>query len=463
MVGRAADKQATSTSWLRFGSVALALFCIQLDYFALSLALPVIADELGTTTTDLQWVVSGYMLALGALMIPASRLADLVGRKRILLVGLALFGLASLLCALAPSGGFLVAARVFQGVGGSMILPVAFSLISTSTTAEERPGILGVVIGTGNVGTALGPIVGGLLASTVGWRWVFLVNVPFAVASLLWGWRALRNSRDDSGHAVRDLDWLGIALVAVGVATFSYGLDSVSEVGLFSVAALGGLIIGVALLTIFARQERRHPWPLISGNLMRRRSFVELLLAGSLANVGYCVMIIVVTIQLQQVRGFSAAVAGAIFVAPAAITALCGPLSGKLAPRVAGGQVMAASIVLGSVGLLVQAFASSLIMDIVGLMITALCFGMGYSFTTLATQSVLPVDLAGEASGLVLTTLVTLGALGVIVGAVGIELFGPDLAAATSSTLLWTGVVLLVVGLLVGWTQRKATVAASSA
>ncbi len=442
-------------SWVSFGSVALAFFCIQLDFFALGLALPVIASDLGTTTTDLQWVVSGYMLALGALMIPASRLADLLGRKRVLLIGTALFGTASLVCGLAPAASLLIAARVFQGVGGAMILPVGFSLISNSTSDEVRPAILGVISGVANIGTALGPIVGGVLASTWGWRWVFWFNVPFALAAFVWGWRSLQESRDPAGRSLRDVDWLGVALVSVGVAALSFGLDSVSGVGLLSVSALGGLLVGAATLAAFVQQERRHVWPLVSGALMRRRSFVQLLLAGTLANAGYCVMIIVVTVQLQDVRDFSSALAGLIFVAPATANALCGPIAGRLAPRFPGGQVMAVCLVTGSVGMIVQAFATSLWLDIVGLVVTAISYGMGYTFTTIATQSVLPVTLSGEASGVVLTTIITLGGFGVIVGAVGMESFGSDLATATASTLLWTGVVILAAGLIFAWTQRK--------
>lgn len=445
------------TTWVTFGAVALGLFCIQLDFFALGLALPTIATDLGTTTTDLQWVMSGYMLALGALMIPATRLADLVGRKRVLLVGVCLFGLASLLCGLATTSSLLIAARIVQGIGGAMILPVAFVLITTSTTDQERPRIMGVISAIANIGTALGPIVGGLLASTVGWRWVFWFNVPFAVASFVWGRSSLRESRDDGGRTMRDLDWLGIVFVAIGVAALSFGLDSISGVGLLNVITIGSLAVGIGMLGAFVRQEHRHPWPLISGALVRRRSFVELLTAGTLANIGYAVMIIVVTIQLQQVLGLPAAIAGLVFVAPAVMTALCGPISGRLAGRVPGGLVMAVCLVVGSAGLIVQAVSTTLIVDVVGLMISGLCFGMGYTFTTIATQSVLPTSLSGEASGLVITTIVTLGAFGIIIGAVGIEVFGPDLAVATSSTLFWTGVVLAIVGLVFGWTQRKTT------
>lgn len=432
---------------LRFLPVVLALFLIQLDFFSLGLALPVISVDLGTTTTDLQWALSAYMLALGSLMIPASRLADLVGRKRILLLGVATFGVASLLCGLADTPGQLIAARVLQGVGGAMIMPVAFSLVSNDTTADERPRILGLMLGLANIGTAVGPIVGGGLAASAGWRWVFWVNIPVALIALLWGMRSLQDSREPGEHRAGQLDWLGAAFVIAGVATATWGLDNLSTTTILAAATGGAIVLGLVLLVLFARQETRHPWPLVSPDLMRRRSFVTILIAGTVANIGYCIMMLVVTIQLQQVRGLSSLAAGLLFVFPALATAMSGPLSGRIAGRIPDGVVMGSAIVAGSLGLVLQAFASSLALDVIGLMISGLSFAMGYSFTNVATQSVLPVELSGQASGVVITTIVTIGGVGVVIAALGIEVFGGgDLAQGTTAMLLWTGVAGLVLG-----------------
>lgn len=432
---------------IRFLPVVLALFLIQLDFFSLGLALPVISVDLGTTTTDLQWALSAYMLTLGSLMIPASRLGDLVGRKRILLIGVATFGVASLLCGLSETPGQLIAARVLQGVGGAMIMPVAFSLVSNDTTSDERPRILGLMLGLANIGTAVGPIVGGGLAASAGWRWVFWVNIPVAVVALVWGMRSLQDSRDPGDHRTSELDWLGAALVIAGVAATTWGLDNLSTLSILAVSTGGAIVTGLVLLLLFARQESRHPWPLVSPQLMRRRSFVTILIAGTVANVGYCIMMLVVTIQLQQVRGLSSVVAGLLFVFPALATAMSGPLSGRIAGRIPDGIVMGSAIVAGSLGLVLQAFASSLVLDVVGLMISGLSFAMGYSFTNVATQSVLPVELSGQASGVVITTIVTIGGVGVVLAALGVEILGGgDLAQGTTATLLWSGVAGLVLG-----------------
>ena len=145
--------------------VAAAMFLIQLDFFSLTLALPMIADDFDSTATDLQWLLSGYMIALGALMIPAARSADIVGRRSVLRLGVLLFGATSLACGLAPTSSILIAARVLQGAGAAMIMPTAVVVVTNSTGDAERPRIIGALLGIAGVGTALGPVVGGLLAS----------------------------------------------------------------------------------------------------------------------------------------------------------------------------------------------------------------------------------------------------------------------------------------------------------
>lgn len=442
-----------------FIPVALALFCIRLDFFALGLALPVIADDFGTTTTDLQWVLSGYMLALGSLMIPASRAADLLGRKRVLLAGIAVFGASSLLCGLSQSALQLEIFRVVQGVGAAMIMPVALTLVTNSTDTSMRPRVLGLMFGLSNIGTALGPIVGGGLAATAGWRWVFIINVPIAAVAIILGARRLTESRDPEGHTLRQMDWSGLALVMVSVGALSLGLDAVSARGATALTPSVLIAVAVVALTLFVFRERRATWPLVSRDLGRRTPFWVLLGGGSFANAGYAMLILIVIIQLQDVRGLSPAVSGLVFLAPALATALCGPISGRLAGRVSPPLVMGVSIALGGVGMVVQALAGSLAVDIVGVTLTALAFGMGYTFTNVATQSVLPESLSSQASGVVLTTMVSLGGVAVVIAAMGLELLGAasDLASATASKLLWTGIVATVVGVVFALVTRCQT------
>lgn len=448
-----------------FIPVALALFCIRLDFFALGLALPVIADDFGTTTTDLHWVLSGYMLALGTLMIPASRAADLLGRKRVMLAGIAAFGLASLLCGLAQTAVQLEILRVVQGVAAAMIMPVAMVLVTNATDASMRPRVLGLMFGLSNIGTALGPIVGGGLAGSSGWRWVFFINVPIAAVALLLGARTLTDSRDPEARTLRQMDWAGLVLVMVCVAALSLGIDAMSAQDASALTPSVLIAVAVVALTLFVFRERRATWPLVSRDLGRRTPFWVLLGGGTFANAGYAVLIFIVIIQLQLVRGFSSTVAGLVFLAPAIATALCGPISGRLAGRVSPPMVMGVSIALGGVGMVVQAFSATLLVDIVGVTLTALAFGMGYTFTNVATQSVLPQHLSSQASGVVLTTMVSFGGVAVVIAAMGLELLGAasDLAAATASKLLWAGVLATVVGVVFALVTRRPSLGGSTA
>ena len=204
-------------------AVCLALFCVQIDYFAINLALPQMAGDFDSTTTDLQWVVSVYMVTLGALMVPAGRLADIFGRKRALLAGVALFGLASLLCAVAPSVATLVGFRALQGAGAALIFPASVSVITNAFPPEQAGRKIGLAYGIAGLGNAAGPLIGGLLTQTVGWRWIFALNIPLTVACLIIGAFAISESRDTA--APRRIDIAGLALLTSGIGVFTLTFD----------------------------------------------------------------------------------------------------------------------------------------------------------------------------------------------------------------------------------------------
>ena len=162
----------------------MALFCVQIDYFAMNLALPRMASEFASSAADLQWVISVYMLTLGAFMVPAGRLGDIFGRRRALLVGVTVFGLASVLCALAPTVTLLIAFRAVQGLGAALIFPVSVSVLTNAFDAAKSGHAIGLAYGIAGLGNAVGPLIGGLLTDTVGWRWIFWLNIPLTVVSL---------------------------------------------------------------------------------------------------------------------------------------------------------------------------------------------------------------------------------------------------------------------------------------
>jgi MFS family permease len=296
-----------------FLPVGAALFCIQLDFFSLNLALPTIAADLGTTVTNLQWLLSGYMIALGASLIPAGRAGDILGRRLVLLTGVAVFGTTSLVCGLTSHVPVLIAARVAQGVGAALVFPTAFALVTNATDERDRPRVVGALLGVAGVGTALGPVVGGVLASSAGWRWVFLLNVPIALFAL-WRGRFLSESRDETGpRTLATLDWAGVGTVVAGLVLVSIAIDDVSVEGWTSAVTLVPLLAGLASLAAFVGIETRVSAPLVRPSLLGNGLFVLLTVAGTIANIGSCVYIFLATLDLQDVRGLSAAAAGLAF------------------------------------------------------------------------------------------------------------------------------------------------------
>lgn len=394
--------------------VAAAMFLIQLDFFSLTLALPMIADDFDSTATDLQWLLSGYMIALGALLIPAARSADIVGRRTVLRLGVLLFGVTSLACGLAPTSSFLIAARVLQGVGAAMLMPTAVAVVTNSTGPAERPRIIGALLGIAGVGTALGPVVGGLLASSIGWRWVFLINVPVA-AYALWACRSLPNTRDTStSRSLAIVDWWGVVAVVVGLALVSVAIDDVAAEGWLSAATLVPLVIGVASLVAFAVIEGKVERPLVRPDLLRYRVFVMLAIAGTIANIGACVYVVSATLELQDIRGYSAAQSGLLFFLSSVGLASCGPLSAKLSARFPAAVVMGVALLLSAPALVWLALAGPIWLYVLALTACGVSTGMGYALGQLAIQNVLPPARSAEGTSVLLTMLISFGGIGVV-------------------------------------------------
>jgi MFS family permease len=440
---------ATLRTSLPFLPVAAGLFCIQLDFFSLGLALPTIAVDMGTTVTDLQWLLSGYMIALGAVLIPAGRLGEMLGRREVLLTGIAVFGLSSLVCGVATSVPVLIAARAVQGVGAALIMPAGFALVTNATTEQERPKVIGVLLGVSGVGTALGPVLGGVLSSTVGWRWVFLVNVPVAVLALWFG-RRLRTSRDEeAGRDLRRLDWWGVLTVVGGLVAVSVAIDDVGVQGWTTPATWGPLLGGVALLVAFAIREHHAAAPLVQPSLVRNRLFVVLLVAGTLANIGTVVFVVAATIDLQTLRGLSAAAAGLAFCVSSIGLAACGPLSGWLTTRAPAGFVMAVAVLAAAPALALLALAGPLPLYVLALGLCGLTTGMGFSLGQVAIQNVLPAERSAEGSGVMLTALISVGGLGIVAASAAVEAVGPrpPTTGGVAVTLLGTAAALLLAGL----------------
>ncbi len=341
---------------LVLAAVGLAQVLVTLDYFSLTVAIPQMADDLDVSTTDIQWALTGYLLSFAALMVAGGRIGDIVGRKRTLLIGVAIFGGASLLCGLAYDEYMLVACRVLQGVGAAILFPTSMGIVGNSFDDETRPRAIGAVVLVFTVGTALGPLVGGVLTDVLDWRWVFLVNVPFSVLAGIMISLFVEESRDES--VTRHVNYRGVVTLSGAIVAVTLAIDrgpSWAESDPVLLAAC--LAAFVVLIVAFVLFERRVESPLVDLPTFKSHAFVMVTLSGFLSNFLWALSVFVATLWLQDVKDLSPLESGLAFLAMSAGVAFAGPLSGRLVTRYDVGALMAGSSVLGAAG----AFGVSLV------------------------------------------------------------------------------------------------------
>jgi EmrB/QacA subfamily drug resistance transporter len=437
---------------LREGRVLAAVILIQLliviDFFALNLALPPMAKSLGTSVTDLQWVVSGYMIALGAFMVPAGRIADQRGRKKVAAVGVVIFGLASAACGSAPNAEVVILFRLVQGVGAAMCFPVSISVISATFPAARVQRSLGMVYGLTAMGQAIGPLVGGVL-SDVNWRLVFLINVPFSAIALVLFLTSVPESRDET--APPGIDYLGVALVAGGLAATTFAVDKASDWGWGSPRTVGVLVLGIVLIIAFVLVEARERNPLLDLALLKNRAYVVILSAGTIANAAYVVTIFAATLFLQEVRGLSSTGAALVFLALSIGAAASGQLSGRtgdIPPQ----WVAASALLVGGLGVLGLTLSTSWWVYLPSLTVVGLGLGLGWAYASVGGQVVVRPEQTGMASGLTLTVLVSMGGIAVAAASTAMQQIGHssvvDHAGPIDDVLRVAAIVCLIAGVL---------------
>ncbi|MFF4369339.1 MFS transporter [Streptomyces sp. NPDC001594] len=431
--------------------MSLALFCVSLDFFALNLALPDMAADLHVTAGGLQWALSGYMLASGALMTAAGRLGDLFGHRRLLILGVGLFGASSLMCGFSGSAAELVAFRVLQGAGLAFVMPVGVALLTRVFDADRRAKATGFAFGVAGIGLVLGPFAGGLLTQTVGWRWVFWLNVPFAVASVALAAR-VRLERDPS--ASRAVDWPGLVTVTAAIGALTVALDRGQAWGWGSGRTLGLFAAGVALLAVFVAVESRAARPLVELSLFRDRMFVIVTAGGAVAGAAASVYLFGAGLYLQEVRHLAPGAAGLVLLVPAAATAAAGPVAGRLG-KAAPLMVMATAAAVGGVAVLGLGLTSWLPLYVVLLAVCGGALKLSNTFTMIATQGVVRPERAGEASGVTLTAIVTAGGVGIALAGSALGR-GSVTAGSVRETLVVTAAICLVsAGVLVAARLRQ--------
>lgn len=391
--------------WLPLLTVCLGTFMLLIDVTIVNVALPDMVADLDASFGALQWVVNGYALALGALVLGAGSIADRVGHRRAYAVGLVAFALASLACGLAPNPAVLIAARVVQGVGAAAMLATTFALLNSAYSGRDRGTAYGMWGAVSGASSAVGPILGGLLTDGISWRWIFFVNLPVsAVAVVL----CIKLLQDAHAPVARPVDVGGIVSFTAAAASLTYALIRAGEKGWSDPGAWGLLVVGAVLLALFVVIEARTREPMLDLELLRNRAFVGVLLAGLLLTFAAFAAFTYTSIWLQTVLGMSALEAGLtglpMSIAAFAVSAGLGRFLHERRPDlvlgtgllfIGAGAFVAAALVHGGAGWreLVPGFA------LVGV-------GVGMVMPVLGSvsMSLVPPERGGMAAGAVNTT-----------------------------------------------------------
>ncbi|MEU5126330.1 MFS transporter [Streptomyces mobaraensis] len=296
------EPRADPRRWLVLAVASAAQFLAVLDVSAINVAFPVIGEDFSSASAaGLSWVLNAYTIVLAALLIPAGRLADVLGRRRSFLIGLTVFGLASVGCGLAPGLGWLVAARVAQGVGAAVLVPTSLSLALPAFPAAERATAVGVWTAISAVAASAGPVLGGLLAAS-DWRWVFLINVPVVLAALAAGVRLLPRP---APAARRSWDPPGTLLVFVAVGALTTAVVEAGDWGRTSPATLGVLAAGIVATALGVRHVRRVPEPVVDPALFRTRGFTAATLGLFCYFLAYSAMLLAASVLCSDIWGWS--------------------------------------------------------------------------------------------------------------------------------------------------------------
>lgn len=412
-----------------------------LDGSIVSLALPAIDRELDAGVVGLQWTVNAYTLTLAALILVAGSMGDRLGRRRIFLVGVVWFAAASVLCAAAPSIEVLVAARGLQGIGGALLTPGSLAIISASIDPSDRGRAIGIWAGLSGVTTAIGPLVGGWLVDTVGWRWVFWMNIPLAVAVVV---ISLRHVPETKGEQNR-LDFGGAALSLVGLAFLTYGL--VAQQWTPSIA-------GAAFLVAFVLQQRRTPHALVPLSLFADRVFTAanictFAIYGAIS-AGYLLLVL----QLQYVSGYSPLEAGLATMPPTILMLLLSGRAGALGQRIGPRWPLTFGPIMMAVGFMMYLRIDGdphFVLDVLG---GGIVSGLGLTLLVAPlTTSVLasaPADQAGIASGINnavarTASLLAVAAIPPLAGIAGTDFASPEVFSPGFRTGTWIVIGMLTV------------------
>jgi len=379
---------------------------VLLDSTVVNVALPTIGRDLNASLAGLQWTVTGYTLSLAGLILLGGSLGDRAGRRRVFLIGVVWFALASALCGAAPNIGVLIGARVLQGAGGALLTPGSLAIIQASFAPNERPRAVGAWSGLGGVAAAIGPLVGGWLVQAAGWRWVFLLNLPLAAAVVVVTLRHVPETRDPSARGRFDVAGSGLAALALAGLTYAL-IEATEPTGIASVIVAA--VIGVAAAVAFGVIERRRTRapdptpPMLPLDVFASRQFTVINVITFLVYGAFGGLLFLLVLQLQVVSGFSPLAAGAALLPVTLLMLALSARSGSLAQRVGPRWLMTVGITGLAIGMALMGRIGAHASYLTDVLPAVVVFGLGLCLTVapLTATVLASVDVrhAGVASG----------------------------------------------------------------
>lgn len=442
--------------WLTLAAVSLGLFMIMLDNTVVNVALPAIQRDLEATLSQLQWIVTGYALAFAAFMLIGGKVADAYGRRRIFVLGIVVFTVASLVCGLAPSSSALIAARVVQGVGAALMSPATLSIIAATFPPAERGAAVGIWAGVSALALAIGPLVGGLLTEHLSWHWIFFVNVPVGVVGVLASYTLVDESRDETHER---LDLPGLATSGLGLFALTYALIEANAYGWLSTRILGSFALAAVALSAFVVLERLQRAPMLPLDLFRNRTYTGANTVTLLAALAMFGVFFFMSLYMQGILGYSAVETGAAFLPMTLVIILVAPLAGRVADRIGSRALMTGGMLLVALHL---AYLSRLGADatygdlLPGFLVGG--FGMALTMTpsTAAATRAVPVEKAGVGAAVLNAFRQVGGSLGIaVMGAIMARAVGdgrtPDAFMRGFENALQTAAAIALVGAVVAF------------
>ena len=454
--------------WWTLAGTCMGLFVLMLDSTVINVALPDMARDLDATTAGVQWVMNAYLLVLAAFVVSAGRVGDIVGRRRVFVVGMALFAAGSAVAALSGAEEVLVAGRVLQGLGGAALLGLSLAIVSAVFSDAERARALGIWAGVSALALGVGPLVGGGLVEAVSWRWLFWLNLPFCLLGLVLVLGSTAEQRDET--APRRIDVAGVITVGGGLAAIVIALVQGKVWGWTSPATVGVFAAGAGLLTAFWFIEHRVAWPIVEFGLFRNGSYFGASAAGFCLVGCYWALMFLQPQYLQTDLGYSSLETGVLILPVTAPMIAISPLGGRLIARFGVRPLMTLGMALGTAGLVVLAqvdASSGYALLFAGYLLFGVALGCVYAPMSTAAMTAMPKSKAGIAAGVLAMNRVLAGAITLAAaGAVFQAVLDDDLHAgaaeptaftAALSASMWLLAALCAVGTILTWAFVRAS------